>query len=275
MAGLGAPAAFDRISEVYDETREPLEATVVEGLAGHLRAWGVHSLLEVGVGTGRVALPMRAQGFEVTGLDASRGMLARARSKGVRRLVRGSAYRLPVADHAVDAALFVHVLHLLEDPAAALTEGCRATRIGVVGLVRPGSTAASPPEPELRPRRLVIEMLRKDGVPIPDRAGGGPPIAERRLLAEHPPDRLETLSDEEVTEPLADELTMFEKRASRWTLDVPPEAMARAVAAVRAIVGSRTRTYRRVLAVALWERAPAPTPAAVARGTDPPRHDPG
>ncbi len=252
-------AQFDAISEVYDATREPLDGPQLAAIAARLRGWGIADLLEVGVGTGRVAGPIGSEGFRVTGVDASRGMLARARAKGVPRLVRGSAYRLPFADRSVDAALFVHVLHLLDAPVAALAEACRVSRVGATALVRP-PTAAEPfarPEEE-RPRRLVIDLLRRDGVEIPARAEGGPPRAERRLVTDHPPDRMETVSDVEVTEPLAEELVMFERRASRWTLEVPPEKMARAVAAARAIVGTRTHTYRRVLAVALWEHPPAP-----------------
>lgn len=273
MNGSDTVAQFDVISEVYDETREPLDPPQVAAIASRLRAWGVRSLLEVGVGTGRVAGPMAAEGFRTIGVDASRGMLARARAKGIPRLVRGSAYRLPVGDRTVDASLFVHVLHLLDDPLAALAEACRVSRVGAAALVRPpGPDRPKEAEPELRPRRLVIELLRKEGVEIPDRAEGGPPRAERKLIAEHPPDRLELLSDEEVTEPLAEELRMFERRASRWALHVPPEKMARAVAAAREVVGSRTHTYRRVRALALWERPPSrvpgsPAPPTAAGGT--------
>jgi len=109
----------------------------------------------------------------------------------------------------------------------------------------------------------VIERLRQDGVPLPDRAAGGPPRRERELLAQFPPDRLVVVSEDDVTEPLAEQLALFDRRASRWTLKVPPEKLARAVAEAREEVGDRTHTYHRVRALAMWERPPkAPTGSA-------------
>ncbi len=260
MPASRTAAEFDEISPAYDETRSPLEGSDVAALAGCLRDWGVTELLEVGVGTGRIALPLRTQGFEVVGVDASRGMLARARAKGVPRLVRGSAYRLPFPDRAFDAGLFVHVLHLLDDPATGLGEACRVSRRGAVALVRPPRSREEGAGPGRRSaRRLVIERLRAEGVPVPDRAEGGPPRRERELLRELPPDRLTVLAERDVTEPLADQLAMFERRASRWTLRVPPELLARAVAEARAEIGDATHTYHQVLALALWERPPHPS----------------
>ena len=247
---------FDEISSVYDATREPLEATAVQAIASVLRTWEVRRLVEVGVGTGRVAAPLAAKGFEVTGVDASRGMLARAREKGIPRLVLASAYHLPFDAGALDAALFVHVLHILGEPAAAINEGCRVGRLGAVALVRPPTAGPEDPDRDLRPRRIVMDLLRQDGVVLPERADGGPPRAEHLVLAAYPPDRLVTISEGDVTEPLVQELSLFERRASRWTLRVPPEKLARAVAMARAQVGDRTHTYHRVYALALWERPP-------------------
>ena len=260
-----AVAEFDEISEVYDCTREPLDARSVHAIAETLRGWGIRRVLEVGVGTGRIAGPLTHEGLEVTGVDASRGMLARARAKGLPRLIRASAYRLPLADRALDGALFVHVLHVLDDPFGALAEACRATRFGAAALVRP---PRPPPVAGADPqdaRRLVFEQLRRDGVPVPERARGGPMSRERELLTQAPPDRLATISEDDVTERLSEQLSMFERRASRWRLRVPAEQLARAVAAARVQVGEATRTYRRVRALALWSVPPRPLP----RGTGP------
>ena len=254
-----APAEFDQLARVYDDTRDPLDPEVLTAMVHTLGEWGIRSVLEVGVGTGRVAVPLRAQGLEVTGVDASRGMLERARAKGLGRLVRGSAYQLPFGERTVDAALFVHVLHILEEPTRAIAEALRVGRIGAVGLVRP----AGAPEPRgdgaPRPRARMIERLRAEGVPISDRAAGGPPVRERRLLEQYPPQRIVTLDARDVTEPLARELDLFERGASRWTLHVPKDALAKAVDAVRAEVGDRRRTYHRVVALALWTEPPRPT----------------
>lgn len=251
--------AFDQISPVYDSTRDQLDAGTLETIATRLREKGVRSILEVGVGTGRVALPLVRRGFEVTGIDVSSGMLAVARSKGLSRLVRGSAYRLPFRDREFDTALFVHVLHLLDDVPTALNESSRVARLGAMGLVHPETPHS--PEPaegaDQTPRRIFFEQLAKEGYP-PRGRGGGPRAKERELLRDLPPESLEVVSDREVTEPLARRLDMFEHRASRHTLDIPPDVLRRAAAAARAALGDRTVTYRRVEALATWSRAPYP-----------------
>lgn len=260
MAQNNVVGAFDQISRVYDSTREPTDPATLDRLVEVFARWGIVSLLEVGVGTGRMALPLQERGVQVTGVDASRGMLDRARAKGIERLVRGGAYRLPFADRCVDAAFFVHVLHLLEEARSAIAEGCRVGRLGAVALVRP-RPAGRPDYPvgeesdPKNPRRLVYEYLAREGYPVP-RGAAMPHVRERRLLAECPPDRLEVVHEEDITEPLARRLDLCAAGASRWTLGIPPEVLRRAVDQARAAVGDRTVSYHRVEALALWTRAP-------------------
>ena len=252
---------FDQISAVYDATRDALDGPTLDAVVGYLKAHDVTALLEVGVGTGRIAAPLGQRGITVTGVDASRGMLDRARGKGIARLVRASAYALPFRDASFDAALFVHVLHLLDDPSVALREACRVARTGALALLRPssGEPRDATERSVLDPRRIVYEHLRKAGYAMPDR-NGGPRTREARLLREIPPDRLEVVSDREVTEPLARRVDMFEQRASRQVLHVPPEVLRRAAAEARARVGDRTVTYRRVEALASWTHVPTVAP---------------
>lgn len=255
----GGPLAeqFDRLSEVYDATRSPPEDALADAVVNGLRSRGIASVLEIGVGTGRIALPLRARGLGVVGVDASAHMLARARAKGLPDLVRGDAYRLPFRAAAVDATLFVHVLHLLEDPVTALREACRVGRTGAVALVRPSPgegpdpTADSAPGPD----RLVAEILTEQGHPT-RAAGAGPRRGEARLLALAPPDHLDVLSDRLVTERLSERLDFIGRGASRRFLDVPPEALARAVAEARARLGDREVSFRSIEALATWSRPP-------------------
>ena len=71
----------DRIAGDYDEliqiSPEQTEATV--GALASLARGG--SVLELGIGTGRIALPLAATGLEVRGIDASTNMLEQLRSK--------------------------------------------------------------------------------------------------------------------------------------------------------------------------------------------------
>lgn len=68
----------ERIAGVYDELYsafDPAMIATLHELAGGGRA------LELGIGTGRVALPLRASGVTVCGIDASPAMVARLRAK--------------------------------------------------------------------------------------------------------------------------------------------------------------------------------------------------
>ena len=134
----GARRSFDRVADVYDRTRGlPPEATaaVTAGIAGVLRA-AVDSpcVLDVGVGTGRIAGPLAEAGIRVVGVDIAPAMLARARARRVPVAVADAA-ALPFGPARFDGALFVHLLHLVPDPAAVLRAAFAVVRPGGVVLV--------------------------------------------------------------------------------------------------------------------------------------------
>ena len=261
MSCRGSAQAFDEISRVYDATRQPLTPEVLDRIAACLRNWGVEKLLDVGIGTGRVAKPLIERRFEVAGVDASRGMLLKAREKQLRDLVRGAADFLPFRDASFDTVLFVHVLHVLEEPRRAIREACRVGRLGAVALVEPKAPGEPDPleRPETNPRQLVYAYLREEGIEIPTRSGG-PRLRDRALLAETPPEELEIVSDDSITEPLARDLSVLEAGGSRWTLHVPPDVLVRAVTRARQEIGDRTHTYRRIRALAHWTLPPSVDP---------------
>ncbi|MFE3247431.1 class I SAM-dependent DNA methyltransferase [Streptomyces sp. NPDC059209] len=74
--GERVAATYDNPSarEFQPETLDPM-ADLLAGLAGGGRA------LELGIGTGRVALPLAERGVPVHGIDLSRAMVARMRDK--------------------------------------------------------------------------------------------------------------------------------------------------------------------------------------------------
>ena len=244
---------FDAISPRYDATRDPLDSDTLAALHSRLREAGVDSLLEVGVGTGRVAAPLTDRGMAVAGVDVSLGMLQRARCKGLDRLLRGSAYHLPFTDGAFDAALFVHVLHVLEDPSLGLREATRVGRRGAYALVHPRNGSAREAPERDRARQLIFDELERQGFAVPDRKS--PMEREREFLFRHPPDHLAILSEREVTEPVARRLEVFSARAHRWSLRVPPEVLEQVLRSARRQLGDREITYHRTEALALWSRA--------------------
>src|SRR5579863_4990199 len=81
---ISGSLSFDRVAHIYDETRGyPL--SVAREIARALMAYGPFppqsSVLEIGIGTGRIALPLLEGGVNITGVDISAGMVARLRAK--------------------------------------------------------------------------------------------------------------------------------------------------------------------------------------------------
>ena len=111
---------FDRAVEYYDRTRGLSEDASREmtALLGE-RAPGEGRILEIGVGTGLVALPLADAGVPMVGLDLSAPMLAKLVEKAGGRapfpLVVGDATTLPFADDRFGGAVVRHVLHLVPE----------------------------------------------------------------------------------------------------------------------------------------------------------------
>ena len=78
MDDYDASTYGERIAEVYDEQHRYLDTSGVELLAELARGGRA---LELGIGTGRLALPLSAHGVEVHGIDASPAMVERLRAK--------------------------------------------------------------------------------------------------------------------------------------------------------------------------------------------------
>jgi SAM-dependent methyltransferase len=78
--GYGPSTYGERISPIYDELYEGKFDT--EGAVTFLAELaGDGPALELGVGTGRVAIPLAEQGIDVHGIDASEAMVQRLRTK--------------------------------------------------------------------------------------------------------------------------------------------------------------------------------------------------
>ncbi|ESP88820.1 class I SAM-dependent methyltransferase [Candidatus Halobonum tyrrellensis] len=134
MHGRGDVRFFDAVASLYDAAMPSVRpADLHAGLAFAHRP--IERILDVGGGTGRAARALEGRGGEVTVVDASRGMLARAAAAG-HPVVRGDAGRLPVRDGGVDAVVVADALHHFPDPRGALAECARALAPGGVVVVR-------------------------------------------------------------------------------------------------------------------------------------------
>jgi SAM-dependent methyltransferase len=68
----------DEIGDVYDLLYESVDPAAIPTLS---ELAGGGSVLELGIGTGRLALPLAAQGLRISGIDASLKMIEKLRAK--------------------------------------------------------------------------------------------------------------------------------------------------------------------------------------------------
>jgi SAM-dependent methyltransferase len=131
---------FDRAVDYYDSSRTltpEIEARVNDLLGAELAGRG--RCLEIGVGTGRVALPLHRSGVPMAGVDISQLMVGRLVEKAGGRppfpLALADATALPFADGTFGAALAAHVFHLIPPWRLAVAELLRVVRPGGLLLV--------------------------------------------------------------------------------------------------------------------------------------------
>jgi ubiquinone/menaquinone biosynthesis C-methylase UbiE len=129
---------FDRAVEYYDQTRSlsvEQQRVLIESL---LRYAGVNHdsrVLEIGVGTGRIALDIAKSVRRLSGVDLSWEMMGVLRRKLVESdvaidLAQANALYLPFSEGTFDVAYAVHVYHLVQHWQAALRDARRVLKEG-------------------------------------------------------------------------------------------------------------------------------------------------
>ena len=169
--GVPSSVVFDRAAGYYDATRG-LPPGVEDAVAAAFVAAGglgpMSRVLEIGVGTGRIALPLARRVGRVVGIDLSAAMLAKGLEKRGAlpvHFVRADATRLPCADESADAAVAVHVFHLIADWRAALAELARVLRPG--GLLLYGADDQARGKAWTRWRERLDAQLGVENVGVP------------------------------------------------------------------------------------------------------------
>jgi SAM-dependent methyltransferase len=129
-------SAYDAIARVYDPWSRSVTEDVPFYVAEARRSGG--PVLELGVGTGRIAVPIAADGIEIVGVDLSAGMLEVARERaalaGVEVDFRQGDMRDPPIEGAFPLVIcpFRSLLHLEteEDRRLALRAVSRCLPLG-------------------------------------------------------------------------------------------------------------------------------------------------
>ena len=181
------PVSFDRAAEFYDTTRGYAAGSaerIRDAIVAYTGAGRDARFLELGVGTGRIALPFIRAGYDYTGVDISAAMMARLAGK-LAGDVGVAAYRyqlreaditeLPFDAARFDVIIAVHVLRLVADWQRAVQEARRVLRPGGWLLCGSDETLGedaaaddvSLPAP-LRVRRKWWDLRRELGVGRPD-----------------------------------------------------------------------------------------------------------
>jgi ubiquinone/menaquinone biosynthesis C-methylase UbiE len=155
MSERHSSLSFERIADRYDATRggEQRGQRTAASLAPLLDP--ASPVMEVGIGTGIVALALRELGFTVVGVDLSPAMAQRAQRRLGPVVAVADAAQLPVTDAAIQQAVSVWLLHLVADRAVVLAEVARALRPGGRYLV---CTAWGRVSPRDEIERLLFDM---------------------------------------------------------------------------------------------------------------------
>lgn len=124
-------AQWDKIRRLYVE-----ESEVEKVLLELLPASGVHDLVDIGTGTGKMLEALGPKVEQAVGIDLSRDMLGIARANletaGLRhcQVRHGDMYMLPLASQSADLATIHQVLHYADDPGQVIAEAARVLRPG-------------------------------------------------------------------------------------------------------------------------------------------------
>lgn len=234
MSSEPTSVAFDRAADYYDATRGGTpegERAMVDLLVSELGDRGL--ALELGVGTGLVALPLHAAGIELVGLDLSRPMMDRLMEKAGGGspflLVQGDTTRMPFGDGVFGAAYLRWVLHLIPDWERALAEAVRVLRRGAVFVVSIGAFTGPRAEIQARFGELANVSIATAGLMW----GRYDQLDEAMVALGAMPRELAPITERE-NESLAQFIDGIARNLYSWTWKVEdPELLAGVAAEVR------------------------------------------
>jgi ubiquinone/menaquinone biosynthesis C-methylase UbiE len=126
------------MAQIYDETRV-FDRTwfnhALDYIVERFPPKKYKKLIEPGIGTGRVAIPLAERGYSVTGVDISPEMLKKlegklSRRRGSLKLVfqKADVTALPYNDATFDIAVVVHLFHLVRNWQKAVDEVLRVIK---------------------------------------------------------------------------------------------------------------------------------------------------
>jgi len=228
--------SFDRVAEVYDRTRrlpDEVMTCLVKTFTTEFN--GCTRVLDVGIGTGRLAAPLQKAGFSLAGVDISRKMVDKAKEKGVEGVVLADARMIPFRDKVFDVAVSVHLLHLISDWQKVVGEICRVSRRALFSLYN------TPPDPV---RNAYRRLLKEQGF---DQRHVGKSEQDLRELV--PPSKslfvasYDTFADDTLA------CMMERNRSSQW--EIPEDVNSEAVERLKGMFAGKV--FKQELYVSVWD----------------------
>jgi SAM-dependent methyltransferase len=258
--------SFDQAADIYNATRgfppgvgDQVAGSVVTLVGPSAR------VLEMGIGTGRIAIPLLTHGLRVAGIDLSRRMMGRLReglppAVPAPILAEADAARLPFASACFDAVIGVHVFHLIAGWREALGEARRCLKPS--GQLLLGYDWHPSEGPPYRLRTRWGDILRRLGV---HNQPGAPSFDAVRaaLLASGATKDDAPVAHWMRTHTLGEQLDSIIQRVSSSTWNMPDEVFGRAYAELEAWalaeLGARDQTFTTEFKF-VWERYWWPSP---------------
>ena len=237
---------FTRNAAVYDDRHgAAIDAALAARLVDEAGLARGSTVLDVGAGTGRVAIPLAAHGCRVVAIDVSAAMLEQLRLKSASlrsvpplRPLRGVATALPFGAATFDAVVVARVLYLVEEWRSALDEAARVLRRGGALLHEWGNGDAD--EPWVEVREKARELFERAGVAAPFHPGARSEADVDRHLRARGFVRGTTVSSPSgATTTIGRFLDRIESGECSYTWSVPDAAQRACLPALRAWAEAR------------------------------------
>ena len=161
---------FDQAVSFYDRTRaDPatVSSAVTDSMIREAHLTHSSKILEAGIGTGRIGLPLIERGYGLVGTDLSVAMMSKLQEKVAGRpyhlsLAQSDVNTLPFPDASFDCVYAVHLYHLVAHWQNALVEAMRVIKPGGVLLV--SYHYRNPNSPNRKIRQQLAKLAEPFGV---------------------------------------------------------------------------------------------------------------
>ena len=231
---------FDHAVSFYDKTRALpgwVSQAATDSIVNVARPNSASQVLEIGIGTGRIALPLLRRGFPIIGIDLAMPMMEELQTKiggndSRVMLAQADANEVPFADATFDCVYAVHVYHLVANWQHALRDALR--------VVKPRGTLLisyhyrRPHSPNRRLRDKLSELIEPYGIDA--RRPGVQTSEELKTELESVVDDLKIVhvATWQESSPVAQVLNQLGARIFSETWAIPLDVMAQMMPPLRA-----------------------------------------